>query len=329
MSTKVIHFNPHICTVMETTGVIGGAGFIGSYVTKLFLEAGHKVKVSTKDLPKQKKYRHLESFPNAQNLSLHQTDVLDIQSVKSFTDGCDILVHCGTPFQLDVKNPAKELFDPTIDGTLNFLGAANHSKTVKKVVMVASVGSFNTNFPMSVDGRSRDYVYTESDEPYFNEKSHPYAQAKYFADQVVRQYVRDQTLTDMEIVSVYPVSVMGPALSDREDSTSVGLQYLFKNRIAPNPFVQKLFDSDIEFAIVDVRDVASGIFKAATTNGLHGKKYYLSNESWKVSDIIRMLNNEEVVDEPRFTYSGKNAELDLGIIFKSASESFHDYAVKK
>jgi dihydroflavonol-4-reductase len=311
---------------METTGIIGGAGFIGSYVTRLFLEASHKVKVSTKDSPKQKKYRHLESFPNAQNLSLHQTDVLDIQSVKSFIDGCDILVHCGTPFQLDVKNPAKELFDPTIDGTLNFLVAANNSKTVKKVVMVASVGSLNTNFPMSAEGRSRDYVYTESDEPYFNENSHPYAQAKYFADQVVQQYVRDKTLTGMEIVSVYPVSVMGPALSDREDSTSVGLQYLFKNRIAPNPFVQKLFDSDIELSIVDVRDVAEGIFKAATTGGLHGRKYYLSNESWKVSDIVRMLNQEKVVDEPRFSYSNKDAQHDLSMSFRPASVTFKAYS---
>jgi dihydroflavonol-4-reductase len=64
---------------------------------------------------------------------------------------------------------------------------------------------------------------------------------------------------------------MGPALSNRDDSTSMGLQYLFKNRIAPNPFVQMLYDHDMEFAIVDVRDVAEGIYRAATKNGLHGK----------------------------------------------------------
>ena len=38
------------------------------------------------------------------------------------------------------------------------------------------------------------------------------------------------------------------------------------------------------------------------------------------------LNNEPVQDDPRFVYSGKNAELDLGIAYKPASVSFADYA---
>ena len=180
--------------------------------------------------------------------------------------------------------------------------------------------------PMPVEGRPDDHLYTESDEPHLNTEGHPYAQAKYYADQVVQQFIKNNPDTDVEIVSVYPTGVMGPALSNREDSTSVALQYLFKNRIAPNPFVQMLYDHDMEFSIVDVRDVAEGIYKAAATDGLHGKKYYLSNESWKVSDISRMLNNEQVQEKPRFVYSGKNAERDLGIVYKPASVSFADYA---
>jgi len=87
-----------------------------------------------------------------------------------------------------------------------------------------------------------------------------------------------------------------------------------------------LFDTDTEFAIVDVRDVAGAIYRAATTGGLHGKQYYLSNESWKVSDITRMLNNEPVIEKPRFVYSGKKAGRELGISYKAAHVSFGDYA---
>jgi hypothetical protein len=106
----------------------------------------------------------------------------------------------------------------------------------------------------------------------------------------------------------------------------MGLQYLFKHKIAPNPFVQMLFDTDTEFSIVDVRDVAEGIFRAATMDNLHGQQFYLSNESWKVSDITRMLNTEPVANKPRFVYSGKKAEQVLGISFKPAHVSFSDYA---
>jgi dihydroflavonol-4-reductase len=310
---------------MKTAGIIGGSGYIGSYVTQTFLTEGYKVKVSATDISKKKKYQHLKQLHNAENLDIVQADVTNIDSLKTFIDGCDIVVHTGTPFQLDVKDPNKELFEPTIKGTENFLTLIQESDTVKQVVFVASVAAFNTGYPMPVKGRPADHLYTETDEPHLNEEGHPYAQAKYYADQAVQKFVREHPDSKFEIVSVYPVGVMGPALSNRDDSTSMGLQYLFKNRIAPNPFVQMLYDHDMEFAIVDVRDVAEGIFRAATINGLHGKKYYLSYESWKVSDMSRMLNNEPAQDKPRFVYSGKNAEKDLGITYKPASESFHDY----
>ncbi|MFO7846611.1 MAG: NAD-dependent epimerase/dehydratase family protein, partial [Balneolaceae bacterium] len=199
------------------------------------------------------------------------------------------------------------------------------STTVKQVVVVASVAAYNTGYPLPVEGLPADHLYTESDEPHLNEEGHPYCQAKYYADQVVRKFIAEHPESDIEIVSVYPTGVMGPALSKRDDSTSMGLQYLFKNRIAPNPFVQMLYDNDMEFAIVDVRDVAEGIFRAATKGGLHGRQYYLSNESWKVSDISRMLNSEAVQEKPRFVYSGKLAEQELGLTYQPASVSFTDY----
>jgi dihydroflavonol-4-reductase len=310
---------------MKTAGIIGGSGYIGSYVTQKFLTEEYRVKVSATDISKKKKYQHLQKLDHAENLEIVHADVTKIDSLKAFIDGCDIVIHGGTPFQLDVKDPKKELFEPTIKGTENFLTLIKESDTVKKVVLIASVASFNTGYPMPVEGKPADYLYTETDEPHLNTEGHPYAQAKYYADQVVRKFINENPDTNVEIVSVYPTGVMGPALSNREDSTSVGLQYLFKNRIAPNPFVQMLYDNDMEFAIVDVRDVAEGIFKAATINGLHGKKYYLSYESWKVSDMSRMLNSEPVQEKPRFVYSGKRAEQDLGITYKPASESFHDY----
>jgi len=311
---------------MKTAGIIGGSGYIGSYVTKTFLENGFSVRVSATDIKKKKKYSHLKTLAGAKNLDIIPLDTRDIDSLRSFIDGCDIVVHGGTPFQLEVKDPTKELFEPTIKGTENFLEVIHKSPAVKNVVIIASVASYNTGYPMPVAGRSPDHLYTESDEPHLNEEGHPYAQAKFYADQVVRKFIADHPDSDVDIVSVYPTGVMGPALSERDDSTSMNLQYLFKNKIAPNPFVQMLYDNDMEFAIVDVRDVAEGIYRAATTEGLHGKQYYLSNESWKVSDISRMLNNKPVAEKPRFVYSGKKAERDLGISYKAAQVSFGDYA---
>lgn len=317
---------------MKRTGIIGGAGFIGSHITKKFLAEGYDVRVSVRDLSQREKYAHLHALENAaSHLEIVAMDVQDEAALRAFLQDCDIVVHSGTPFQLDVQNPQRDLLDPTIKGTENFLQVASEIASLKKVVIVGSVASLNTSYPLPVPRRSDDGVYandvyTEADEPYLNGNDHPYAQAKYFADQVVRKYVKSHTDLDFEVVSVYPTFVAGQSLSGRDDSTSMGIQYLFKNKIAPNPFVEMMFAKNVEFAIVSVADVAEGIFRAATTAGLHGKNYLLTGDSYKVSDITLMLNGQEPVDAARTVYSGAAATQDLGLQFQPAQVPFHEWA---
>ena len=303
---------------MKTVGIIGGSGFIGSHTTKKFLQEGFKVRVSATDISKSEKYEHLKNLPNAENLEVLPLRVENKSQLKEFTKGCNIVVHGGTPFQLDVQDPKTELFDPTIKGTENFLEVINETQGIEKVVFIASVASYNTNFPLLPNGKGADDTIDESDQPFMSEESHPYAQAKYIANQTVEKFIEEHPNADFEITSVSPVAVMGKSLSQREDSTSSGLQFLFKNKIAPNPFVQMLFDTDTEFAIVDVKDVADGIYCSATKKGLNGKNYLLSSESWKVSDITKMLNNEKPNGIAKIVYRNDKAKQELGIEFNKA-----------
>jgi len=114
-------------------------------------------------------------------------------------------------------------------------------------------------------------------------------------------------------------------MSNREDSTSTGLQFLIKNNIAPDDFIQALYDNDIPFAIVDVEDVANATFKAATTKGLHGKDYLLTSETYKISDMSAMLNHQEPKEKPGIIYKNDLAKKDLGIHFLTAKESLNNY----
>ncbi len=131
---------------------------------------------------------------------------------------------------------------------------------------------------------------------------------------------------NFEISSVSPVGVMGKSLSQREDSTSTGLQFLFKNKIAPDPFIQMFYDNDIEFALVDVADVAEGVYSAATTEGIHGKNYLLSSESYRVSDISLMLNNQEPKGKSRIVYNSSLAKNDLAITFNPAKVPLNQFS---
>ena len=258
---------------MQTVGIIGGAGFIGSYVTKQFLENGYRAKVSATDISNTAKYAHLSALPHAEHMELAPLDVQHLKQLKAFATGCDILVHGGTPFQLDVEDPQRDLLDPTIKGTENFLQVVSETPSVKKVVFIASVAAVNTDFPLLPAGKAEGDTINEADPFYFSEESHPYAQAKFLAHQAVDQFIADHPDPGFEITTVSPVGVLGMAMSKREDSTSMGLQYLFKNRIAPNPFLEMLYEKDVYWANVDVEDVAAAVYQAAIRPNLHGKNY--------------------------------------------------------
>jgi len=303
---------------MKRVGIIGGSGFIGSYITRKFLKKGYNVKVSATDIKKSEKFRHLFNLKNADNLNISAMKVEDIKDLEDFIYDCDILIHGGTPFQLDVKDPKTELFDPTINGTKNFLEAISSVPSLKKVVFIASVAAFNTNFPMPAGGKSPTDTFSETDDPFISEESHPYAQAKFIAQRAVEKFIAVNPNLDFEITTVSPVMVMGKALSNREDSTSTGLQFLFKNRIAPNPFIEMFYENDTKFALVDVRDVARGVFKAATKSGLHGENYLLSSETYPVSDISLMLNNKAPKNKAKIIYQNAKAARELGICFQPA-----------
>jgi len=113
---------------MQIVGVIGGSGFIGSYVTKIFLEENYKVKVSSTDINNKGKYEHLFDLNNAKaNLTICSLDVRDKEALENFVQGCDIIINGGSPFLLDVKDPQTELFEPTVQGTRNFLEVISKS----------------------------------------------------------------------------------------------------------------------------------------------------------------------------------------------------------
>ena len=310
---------------MKKVGIIGGSGFIGSYVTKEFLNHGYEVKVSTTDILREDKYKHLMKFNHSSNLQISEMNVEDKASLEEFVSDCEILIHGGTPFILNFEDPETELFNPTIKGTENFIEAISKNKNLEKVVFIASVAGWNTNFPFPVEGKSFTDTFDENDTRFSSTESHPYAQAKFMANQVVDKFITKNPKLPFEITTVSPVGVMGKSLSNREDSTSGGLQYLIKNKIAPDAFVQMLFDENILFSLVDVEDVAKAIFKAATTTGIHGKDYLLGTESYKISDMNLMLNQKEPKEKGILVYKNDLAKKDLKMNFKPVKECLNNF----
>ena len=87
-----------------------------------------------------------------------------------------------------------------------------------------------------------------------------------------------------------------------------------------------IYDMDVLWALVDVEDVAEAIYKAAVIKNIHGKNYLLSGESYRVSDVTLMLNNQPPAGKPEIVYSSELAIKDLGISFKPVSIPLNNYS---
>ncbi len=312
---------------MRKVGVIGGSGFIGSHVTRKFLQEGYKVKVSSTDINNRKKYEHLLNLPESENLEIVSLNVVDKKSLEAFISNCEIIIHGGTPFRLEVEDPEKDLYNPTVKGTENFLEVVQHSPSVKKIVFIASVAALNAAFPLPAEDKKPDHLYTEEDKPFIKDEHLPYTQAKHYADQKVGSFIKANPDMELDIVSVYPTLVVGSPLSKTRKSESVESQVLFKKNKASTPMIQMLFDMDVEFAMVDVEDVAKAIYRAAIKENNHGEKYLLSSESFRVSDIHRIMNDQKPKKTSIIRYSGKKAEEDLDFTFRPVNIPLVNFSV--
>ncbi len=311
---------------MKRIGIIGGSGFIGSHTTKRFLEEGYLVRASVLDLSRKNEYEHLDQLPNSEHLEIFPLDVENATQLRDFLAGCHIIIHCGTPFKLDYLDPVRELFEPTINGTRNLLNTINDLETIEKIVFIASIAALNTNFPMPAGNKNPADTFDEMDDYFTSEESHPYAQAKFIANQTVNQFINEHPDLNYEITTISPAMVIGKPMVIQDEGTSYKLQSSFKSRIASDPFIQMMTDHDIELAVVDVKDVAQAIYKAAITKGIHGKNYMISNESWRVSDLSAMLNLQEPMGSSRIVYKNDAAIKDLKLTFNPTRVALGEFS---
>lgn len=67
---------------MKTVDRIGGEGFIGSHVTKVFLNQGYQVRVSINDISREHNYKQLMTFNPSDNLNISELDIMDKDTLK-------------------------------------------------------------------------------------------------------------------------------------------------------------------------------------------------------------------------------------------------------
>lgn len=146
--------------------VTGGAGFIGSHLTKRLVESGHDVVVLDN---LSRNVNHVQQLWEEKKIRFIKGDIRDKLHVLQAMEGCDYVFHQAALCLNRCKAFPKEAIEVNLEGSYNVFGAAIHEK-VKKIIYAST---------SSVYGEPE---YLPMDEKHPTNAREPYGATKLCAD---------------------------------------------------------------------------------------------------------------------------------------------------
>jgi len=168
--------------------VTGANGHLGNNLVLAQLENGERVCASIRN-PK-------DTVPfGGLDCEIVQADLMDKDTLLRALDGVDTLFQVAAVFKHWARDPQKEIIEPNLEGTRNFL-EATAAKGVKHVLYVSSEVTLN-------------HSVSPVDESTWRTEFHnnPYVQSKTESEQLAWQLAEDLGL---DMVSVLPGAIIGP-----------------------------------------------------------------------------------------------------------------------
>ncbi len=253
--------------------VTGATGFVAAEIVKQLLEADYTVRGTTRDVAKSETDGYLAALSGAgERLELVQADLGDPGAFDVAASGCQYVMHTASPFVLDVEDPQRDLVDPAVNGTRSVLESVSRARGVRRVVLTSSFAAMS--------GAPKDGVWSEAD---WNADSSldfgAYAYSKTMAERAAWDFM-DEHDVGFDLVVINPTGVIGPSIVPRLNQ-SHSLYVSATNGEIPGII-------DLEFPIVDVRDVARAHILAMENPNAAGR-YLCSAETRSMRQNFELL----------------------------------------
>jgi CDP-paratose 2-epimerase len=207
--------------VAKNVVVFGGAGFVGSNLSRNLLEDGNHVTVFDSLARRGSEWNlaWLQALPCARKLSFIRGDVRDAKAVAAATEHADEIYHLAAQVAVttSVDDPRTD-FDVNALGTLNVLEGARKSGKRPPLVFTSTNKVYGGLDDLSTREAARRYEF--SDLPLGVSESQPldfhspYGCSKGAADQYVRDYRR---IYDLPTVVFRMSCIYGPRQFGNED----------------------------------------------------------------------------------------------------------------
>jgi dTDP-glucose 4,6-dehydratase len=249
----------------RTFFVTGGAGFIGSEVTRQISNSGGTVIVFDNLSSGKESY-----ISDLKNVKLAKGDIQDRSLVSKALKNCDYIINLAAlPFIPDSYHYPQEFFGVNTNGTLNVILEAVKLKRIKNFVHIST---------SEVYGSARK---NPMDENHPTLPQSTYAVSKLAADRAVFTIHKEH---DFPAVIIRPFNSYGPRITQPYIIPEIILQLLNGNGRV------KLGNVESQRDFTYVSDTAQGIITALFVDKAIGETINLgSNKTYKIKNIVNII----------------------------------------
>ena len=261
---------------MDKVLVTGASGYIALHCISELLKKGYAVKGSLRNLDREEEVRSsIKKEVADDNLEFCKLNLLSDDGWQDAMHGCEYLLHMASPFITYEPKNEDDLIRPAKEGTLRALKFAKDAG-VKKVVLTSSVAAIAYGHKKPICG--------PSDWSDINQNIGAYTKSKTIAERAAWDFINSQEKKNMTMTTIHPGLVLGPLLSNDIDGASADIMNkLITGQFPGNP--------NLNFTIVDVRDVALLHVKAISSDESNGKRCLTTSKDYlhmsKLSSILR------------------------------------------
>ena len=245
----------------ELVLVTGGSGFVGAHCIIACLSAGYRVRTTVRSLTREDDVREMlkaGDAPNLDSLTFAAADLTKDEGWKEAVEGCTYVLHVASPFPPGAPKDENDLIIPAREGTLRVLRAARDAG-VKRVVVTSSFAAIGYGHKETPQQFTEE-LWTDPDGPGVN----PYIKSKALAERAAWDFIEKEGGA-LELSVVNPGGIYGPVLGP-DFAVSIELVLRLLNGALPGC-------PQLNFAVVDVRDVADLHLRAMTDPKAKGERF--------------------------------------------------------
>ncbi|VDB82643.1 unnamed protein product [Peniophora sp. CBMAI 1063] len=273
--------------------VSGINGYIGAWVTELYLAEGYTVRGTVRSIERAGPYLR-ETFAKYGD-KFELVEIVDITAPGAFDEavkGIEVVVHTASPVHWLAKEPS-EIIDPAVNGTLSILHSVlEYGKDVKRVVFTSSIQAV---WSVQVD---KPTTFTEKDwneqaVQIVNEKGKDasgeikYGASKILAERAAWAFVEEHKPT-WDLAVINPPFTWGPPIHEvpSADKLNESQKMLFEILTGAWP---EAYDAQ-GYVGADVRDIALAHVRAAQLPQAGGERVLVSSFNVYPQDLLDVAN---------------------------------------